>query len=457
MSAILTDAIKKQLLQDVLADFAEPNTRYYAGLGRSEDWDAEDVAAVPVTSPRDVRNARLGMQAVKNITDMTFCVTRSNWSLGATYSAYDDDFAGYPANSYYVMNTSQQVYLCLRQGSSNSNNGSSEQPVGNVNGRPFRTSDGYVWKFMYSIGALKASKFLSSAFMPVEFVASTDSDSLSEVVEQKLVQDNAIVGQIVGYAVVNPGLNYSSTPVATVSGNGVGAFATPVIVGGQLTRLDVKTDSAGNILADYVNNSYYGKGYDYASVVFSGGGTGEGAVVRPIFATKGGFGADARDDMKSAQLMFNTKIIEGENDEFLINQDFRQVLLLRNPLFGADSDGLFTESVGSTLHKLGVSSINSGPFVNDVIIEGQSSLAKAYIDDTDSATIWYHQTEATGFKSFSPGETIESSAGATTGIVGATLQGKVDPLSGELLYIDNRAAVLRSADQTEDIKIVIQL
>ena len=35
--------------------------------------------------------------------------------------------------------------------------------------------------------------------------------------------------------------------------------------------------------------------------------------------------------------------------------------------------------------------------------------------------------------------------------------GDVDPYSGELLYIDNRSAVTRASDQTEDLKIVIQV
>jgi hypothetical protein len=39
----------------------------------------------------------------------------------------------------------------------------------------------------------------------------------------------------------------------------------------------------------------------------------------------------------------------------------------------------------------------------------------------------------------------------------AFIVGEMDPLSGDVLYIDNRAAVSRSAEQTEDIKIVIQL
>ena len=35
--------------------------------------------------------------------------------------------------------------------------------------------------------------------------------------------------------------------------------------------------------------------------------------------------------------------------------------------------------------------------------------------------------------------------------------GEIHSSTGEVLYIDNRAAVTRSADQTEDIKIVIQI
>jgi hypothetical protein len=37
------------------------------------------------------------------------------------------------------------------------------------------------------------------------------------------------------------------------------------------------------------------------------------------------------------------------------------------------------------------------------------------------------------------------------------VKGDVDYNTGEVMYIDNRAAIQRSADQTEDIKIIIQL
>ena len=36
-------------------------------------------------------------------------------------------------------------------------------------------------------------------------------------------------------------------------------------------------------------------------------------------------------------------------------------------------------------------------------------------------------------------------------------EAKVDKYSGDLLYIENRAAVTRAADQTEDIKVIIEI
>jgi len=458
-AAILTDAFKKQLLEDVLADFVDSANHYFAGIGRSEDWNDSDVPLIPQNSARDVRNTRLAIQSVKNITDMSFCIPRHNWTTGAIYSAFDDNVIGYPSNSYYVMNSNQQVYLCLRQGSGNINNASTDQPSGNTTGQPFKTPDGYVWKFVYSIGALRATKFLSSAYMPVQLVVSTDSDSPAEIIEQKAIQDAAIPGQIVGYAMIDQGLNYTVAPQVKVNGNGANAKAVAVVIGNQVVRVDVKEDSSGNIAGDYANNSYYGHDYEYASVEFIGG-TGSGAKARPIFAPKAGFGADPRDDFKSSAVMFNTKPDGKENGAFIVGQDFRQVTLLKN-LLQTDSavpGGLFTESVGRTLNKLAIGSINSGPFTRDVLIEGQTSMARAYIDDFDSANIWYHQSEETGYKAFQASETIEIvNGGATTAIINSILKGKVDPLTGELLYIDNRAAVIRSTDQAEDIKIVIQL
>ena len=465
MSAVITERLKKNFLKDLYGNFQDSDNNYFAGIGRSEDWNDTDTVpeGTPINSQREDRNFRLGLQSVKNITDISFVVPRENWSSGAIYSAFNDNQSGYPSNAYYVMNDNQQVYMCLQQGRRVDGEivASTVQPTGNTTGDPFETADGYIWKFLYSVGALKASKFISSAYIPVQKVQDSanapvllsevgvDSDSPAEDVEQQLVQQNAVPGQIVGYRVVSGGNGFASTPTAVIDGDGQNALADVTVIGQQVTKVTVGRDGGGDLA--------FGSGYTYADVQISGGG-GSGAEVVPILSTEGGLGRDPRNDLRSSAIMFNTKTDGTEDGDFVVDQDFRQLGLLKN-LEQVNSQDLFTEGTGRALKQLGLTSITDGPFFRDQVIQGGTSSAKAFIDDLDSANIWYHQTEYTGFGEFDSGETISivEGGGSTTATIDKVLDGDVDPFSGELLYIDNRAPVIRSADQTEDLKIVIQL
>lgn len=147
-------------------------------------------------------------------------------------------------------------------------------------------------------------------------------------------------------------------------------------------------------------------------------------------------------------------MLEGDDSNFLVSQDFRQVGLIKNPLNSAGA--LYTSTTGNTLDKMTLSSTVSS-FTRDKIIEGQSSLAKAYVDDIDSNQIYYHQTDETGFISFQDGEVLQETNGPGQGIIdSALISPTVDRETGDILYIDNRAPVSRTATQAEDIKIIIQ-
>ena len=64
------------------------------------------------------------------------------------------------------------------------------QPTGNTDGTPFDTVDGYIWKFLYSIGALDANKFISANYIPVELVGIYRLQTLTAAeIEQKAVQN----------------------------------------------------------------------------------------------------------------------------------------------------------------------------------------------------------------------------------------------------------------------------
>ena len=111
MVAIITDRFKKQILNDLFTDVNDSSDTYYIAIGRSQDWNATDVAPIPTNTAKTERDFRNNMQAMKNAEDVSYVIPRYNWSSGTIYSGYDDHVEGYPTNSYYVMNDEQEVMM----------------------------------------------------------------------------------------------------------------------------------------------------------------------------------------------------------------------------------------------------------------------------------------------------------------------------------------------------------
>ena len=158
--------------------------------------------------------------------------------------------------------------------------------------------------------------------------------------------------------------------------------------------------------------------------------------------------------------MFNIQPAGAEDGEFHIGTSFRQIGLLKNPL---DSAGVaYTQTSGNALRRLKLHQ-KTANFTQGSVMTGGTSGAKAIVGDTDSDEIWYHQNETTLFSPFQAAEAVTDAAGgigitdSASGVGGFTNSGSIDPFSGELLYIENRAKVVRSADQTEDIKDIVEI
>ena len=462
MAAIITDKLKNLVVDLIKANDSDASNKYYAAIGRSEAWNDSDVSPTPLRTKAEENDFRNSMQSIKIVADVLLVIPRYNWSSGTFYSAYDDTQVG-NTNAYYVINANQQVYMVLRASVSATGTAvaSTIEPTGNTTGTPFKTSDGYVWKFMYSISATDANKFQSANFIPVKSIPFTNVNSSVAEVEQKAVQDAAVHGQIIGYGIESAGAGYSSAPTLTVQGNGSNAAATATISGGQVVKVEVADSSDASLKI-----ANFGSGYDYANVEVSGGSPTKPVKVRPILANSGGLGNDATIDFKASAIMFNAKPTGTETLDFVIGQDFRQVGLLKNPQVDSAGHGgngvstAFTASTGRALKALNFSAVNTA-FGEDKTILGVTSGAKAFIDKDSGNSVFYHQNDDTGFKSFQAGETVQETDGTGEGVLDSAgafeTTFEVNPHTGELLYIDNRGAVTRSADQTEDIKIVIQV
>ena len=99
--------------------------------------------------------------------------------------------------------------------------------------------------------------------MPVKLQGATDSDSPAADIEQLAVQ-NAIKGQVIGYALDSGGEGYQSNPNVTIVGDGTKAKGTASIDGGQVKKVEL-IDSSGSFTM--------GSGYTQAVLEFSGGGS----------------------------------------------------------------------------------------------------------------------------------------------------------------------------------------
>jgi hypothetical protein len=290
--------------------------------------------------------------------------------------------------------------------------------------------------------------------MPVRLQTLTDSNSLAVEIEQETIQNAAVAGQIVDIQLTTGGSGYLSAPTVAIVGTGAGARASATVSGGSVTKITL-AESNGTIVQ--------GSGYDFAEIKLTGG-SGTGAAARVVLGPKNGLGADPRDDLRATAIMFNTKPDGTEGGTFVVNNDFRQLALVKNPEL-PDSDALFTAAAGNMLRRLRFASIST-VFSADHTLLGATSGAKAYVDKFDSDEVWYHQTEDTGFTQFSEGEVVSETDGAGTGTLqsagvdsdtNAFIKPDIDPLSGEILYIENRSAVQRTVGQVEDIKIIVQL
>ena len=464
MTAAITDPYKKISLDLLKADVSEGNNRYYMGIGRAEAWNANDNAPAELDSDisnlRFTAEARTALQSVKVVEKVGFVVPRVNWAEGTIYSPYSDAVSGNEQNNpYYVMNSNLRVYIVLEQPKDTEGNPipSTTKPAGVT--RDFKTADGYVWRYLYQIGPEDANAFLTTNFIPVQKVDDVKNPPVTAVeVEQDLLQNQAVGGEIANIQLLKPGSGYENPVTVTIAGDGTGAQAFAYVEGGFIRYIRLDSDGAGTVLR--------GSGYTQGSVSIVGG-NGSGAEAKLVYTSLDGIGADPTIDLRSSALMFHTEFHDNEHDTILATNDFRQVSLLRNINdFGVDTG--FTGNTGNALKKLKLDEVVNN-FLQDKVIKGASTGAKAYVAHYDAGTkeIWYYQTSSTLFAEFQAGETIEAinTQGAVDAASGqGTLLASsfivnpdIDIYSGDVLYTDNRAVVTRTDTQIEDIKIVIQL
>jgi hypothetical protein len=224
--AILSNAIKSSIIKEFYRGLTNPRAtdKYFIFYGGVKPREDESVIPVVVDTVEEENSAKRNSVFYNNIlpSDVQLMVKRYDWTSGTIYDQYEDDI-DLTDKKYYVLIVDEneyRIYMCL------SNNGGvlSTTPPQGTSTQELKTSDGYIWKFMYSLTEAMEG-FLTENFMPVvEIDRLSYSDERALALDVKLDAINGFIEKItvdeqfVSYSdLVNPDLNNTHT-VSSVTG-----------------------------------------------------------------------------------------------------------------------------------------------------------------------------------------------------------------------------------------------
>lgn len=373
-----------------------------------------------------------------------------NSAFSATYtsnvlSKVENTYPVY-ANKFYVRNTQDQVFKCL------DNNGgapSTVMPYISIDGQlpenPYiETADGYKWKWMFTMASGLKEKFFTKEWMPV-------CPCVNDV---NINNANAVDGRLDILKIVSGGQGYiangnsSSANIISVIGDGTGANLTAQVVNGVITKVNIINGGQGYTRAELVVS-------DLTKIV----GTAEAELIA-VIGPQGGHGSDPAIELGAASVMVSVDLYADENGTIptetdIEKFDYRQVVLLRNP---KSNTGTFLSNTNySTTYVCSISPPPAGVnyTLDETVYQGTSletSTFRATVVNWDSAAneLWLNNIEGSFRNSEPLIGAIQTSAVTAFTLTPPTWK----PYTGEMLYVENRAKVVRDNNQTEQIKIV---
>lgn len=521
MASIVTTNMRVYAANQFIGGFSNSNQSIYLFIGHTLPWTEKGSSDItpptPVDCEADQSAAFREMMSAKLVGPSNVCLVaaRYDWTLGMVYTQYNnsinlfDPTSGIPP--FYVITNDLNVYKCI----SNANGvASTVEPTGTSLSN-FTLSDGYVWKYMFTVRSADVLNFVTNEWIPVRLLTVNDGS------QQWLVQTTATSGTVDRIDMVMIGSQYTTGPTVTINGDGTGATASAIL-------------NSGSISSIVVTNP--GSGYTYANVVITGGGVGaNGATAVAQISPFGGHGSNPVSELGAMYAMVDCKLTYDENGTFTVNNDYRRVGLLENPLMN-DGTTQATNLDINQMVRLTFGSVSlSGSFLNgfqaDETVVGSISGATGVVVDysTTSGSV-LRLAEVVG--KFVPGESVigqmtdtsgtlvtftgtavsgtsttvvlpstaSAASGAYTGqsivvtsglgagqapsvitnyvgnsrtvtfspalsqapngssvmTIGNIVLPDLKPFTGEILYMENRRPISRSSDQVEDVKVVVQ-
>lgn len=481
MAAIVTNNFRKNnvdLLLEEINSSASPRNEYFVGLGKSDPWDDGQNIPLPSnteTENTDVLRNLIGLVKLDGGGDYKAVkiIPKNGWVSGRRYKKYDPaDIENFDLGeqngedvypSYVTYN--DKIYICLQNGWDGDDKEIEKSTITPISGSNddygwYETNnDGYVWSFIGDVG----TAFTTDQFVEVP-QDNIDSPRGTEVTS----------GLLYGFHVEQGAITTSPNPSnfaiqlqgELLDGSDIDQMLSGVNVitnddGDEIIRIEYDSTFRNE---DSPIESHLVRNLKQANIIVQDDDTNNvlsEIKVIPLIAPEDGFGAFPSKDLPSSLL----GIVADFNSDLAGEvpfTTFRQVSLIKNAIRAYDSpdnsnNTYSADSVYDTLKSIDLDDIAKVD-TGDIIV-GNTSGARAYVDSIDGNTIYYHQNSNNDVNvlPFSSSEIINNSAGNQVGTVQSLTSPEYQPLSGDVLFLENRQPIQRANNQNEQVRLVIQL
>tara|TARA_B100000900_G_scaffold259982_1_gene221583 strand:+ start:14254 stop:15792 length:1539 start_codon:yes stop_codon:yes gene_type:complete len=511
MPAVITDQIRVLNATNFVSGISTSDNSYYVFIGLpnatdvASDWNTNTPSPIDNFDNYDNIYDTLISAKKINSTDVLRVIKKITWTTGTIYEMYRQDISinnlskqtsstSLYGSNFYVMNKDYRVYECIFNGAAPSNSGkgiiSLQEPV-HTDLQPRLESDGYVWKYLYTIKPSDIIKFDSADYIPVpdDWATNTDvADVRNAAVDGKIEQ---IVVENTSSAAYQFNGTKNNVPI---KGDGQDGLASVTFINGK---------------PDSVQVTNGGTGYSFGTLDLDSVVTGSGASFSVIVPPPGGHGADIYRELGANKVLIYSRIENADvtNPDFPTGNQFARIGIVENPQIFGTSNQLTAASASGVfgLRLAGVAatsmSVATDGDITQTIGIGSTAIGKIIGYDSVTKTLQYWQDRSlaldtsTGSKptygyrlnkfTSSPGAggntnvTVTTTTGTATlpidtGFTGVSTtvnsrtyyfgqsytNGLANPeikkYSGNIIYIDNRPEVTRATNQREDIKIILE-
>ena len=422
----------------------------FAGGSNDSDYDIEDATFYNQTMYSMHKIYAGGVSRV---------VKRIDWEYGSIYKAYPEVANSYVLVKEYIAGYATiNVYRCVFS----PNSPSYVSPSG-TSQSAFLLSDGYVWKYLYSVTNSQAIRFLNDEWMPVpEKIPESEFGDInidSANYYQYISQITSTSGEVYGANVDSDALMAyidSDTTFRTAF-----AFNSIDLVGRDQADNTPTQELQVRLTWDSESSSFktslIQKGSGYIGPVTFGTSAISSSVdgITTSVTSGSGFGSDLPKELEANNVMVSARVVpDEEKGTFYANSQYNMITLHSSPIDATTNTTATNEyyvtcqsftAVGNTFA--------NNEVIRPVVDDGRRFTVVA----TENNKVYYIVTKpGDSLKSFANGEQVCTEAGTKTTTISATHARSITFGSSKLIIADKlKTPVTRLDGQIEAFNFIL--